>query len=95
MRFQNSEDVQIFRILIRIDGWEGSPIMALDRRRLEANDAARQRIYRPVLSRVEVIRAGRVEPFLCARPALTSAVAQWRGLAVEDYRHSCLCHSSP
>jgi transcriptional regulator GlxA family with amidase domain len=41
MRFQNSEDVQIFRILIRIDGWEGSPIMALDRRRLEANDAAR------------------------------------------------------
>jgi hypothetical protein len=43
MRFQNSEDVQIFRIVIRIDGWEGSPIMALDRRRLEANDAARQR----------------------------------------------------
>jgi AraC family transcriptional regulator len=38
-----------------------------------------------VLPCVEVMREGRVEPFLHARPSLTSAGVGWTGLAVEDY----------
>ena len=34
---------------------------------------------------VKVIREGRVEPFLRARPTLSSAAVRWTGLAVEDY----------
>src|SRR5215813_11429616 len=40
---------------------------------------------RPALPGIEVVRAGRVEAFLHARPALSSAGIQWGGLAVEDY----------
>src|SRR5262245_57465822 len=40
---------------------------------------------RPVVPGIEVVRAGRVEPFLHAHPALSSAAIQWGGLAVEDY----------
>src|SRR5262249_7231581 len=40
---------------------------------------------RPVVRGIEVVREGRVEPFLHARPALSSAEIQWGGLAVEDY----------
>src|SRR5215813_3270132 len=40
---------------------------------------------RPVVRGIEVLRAGRVDAFLHARPALSSAAIQWRGLAVEDY----------
>jgi AraC family transcriptional regulator len=39
----------------------------------------------PILSGVEVIREGRVEPFLQARPAVSSSSVRWAGLAVEDY----------
>jgi hypothetical protein len=42
-------------------------------------------IDRPVVSGIEVVREGRVEAFLPARPALSSAAIQWQGLAVEDY----------
>jgi len=35
---------------------------------------------------IEVIRAGRVEPFLPGHPALSSAAIQWGGLAVEAFR---------
>jgi len=42
-------------------------------------------IDRPVVSGIEVVREGRVEAFLHARPALSSAAIQWQGLAVEDY----------
>ena len=53
----------------------------------EAADAARRpRVYRPVIAGVQVVREGRIEPFLHACPTLTSAAVQWRGLAVEDYR---------
>jgi AraC family transcriptional regulator len=38
-----------------------------------------------VIPGVEVVREGRVEPFLRARPALSSAAVQWAGLAVEDF----------
>ena len=38
-----------------------------------------------ILSGVEVIRGGRVQPFLHARPTLSSARVSWSGLAVEDY----------
>jgi AraC family transcriptional regulator len=57
-------------------------------RRLEVHGAAavRRELHCPVIPGVRVIRAGRDEPFLGARPALTSAVVQWRGLAIEDYR---------
>ena len=41
---------------------------------------------RPVVSGIEVCRAGRIEAFLHARPALSSAAIQWGGLALEDYR---------
>lgn len=40
---------------------------------------------RLTLSRVEVKREGRVEPFLHTHPALSSVTARWTGLAVEDY----------
>lgn len=38
-----------------------------------------------VLPRVEVVREGRVEPFLHAHPTLSSAVVGWSGLTTEDY----------
>jgi AraC family transcriptional regulator len=40
---------------------------------------------RLVVAGVEVVREGRVEPFLHARPRLSSAAVQWPGLAVEDF----------
>jgi AraC family transcriptional regulator len=40
---------------------------------------------RPIVPGIEVVRGGRVEAFLHARPALSSAAVQWGGLAVEDY----------
>src|SRR5215471_14432680 len=45
---------------------------------------------RPVVPGIEVVRAGHVEPFLHAHPALSSAAIQWGGLAVEDY-HTPAC----
>ena len=42
-------------------------------------------IDRPVVPRIEVVREGRVEAFLHAHPALSSAAIQWGGLAVEDH----------
>ena len=39
----------------------------------------------PVLFGVEVVREGRVEPFLHAHPTLSSSSVRWGGLAVEDY----------
>jgi hypothetical protein len=39
----------------------------------------------PILSGVEVVREGRVEPFLHAHPTLSSSSVRWAGLAVEDY----------
>jgi len=66
---------------------EGSPICALGRGWLELNDAVRRpETYRPIVSGVEVIRAGRREPFLPMPPTCTSSVVPWRGLALEDYR---------
>src|SRR5262250_1721845 len=47
-------------------------------------------IDRPVVPRIEVVREGRVEPFLHAHPTLSSAAIQWAGLAVEDY-HTPAC----
>ena len=41
---------------------------------------------RPFVPGIEVVREGRVEAFLHARPVLSSAAIQWGGLAVEDYR---------
>ena len=38
-----------------------------------------------ILSGVEVVRNGRVEPFLHAHPTLSSGGAGWAGIAVEDY----------
>jgi AraC family transcriptional regulator len=39
----------------------------------------------PILSGVEVVREGRVEPFLHAHPTLSSSSVRWPGLAVEDH----------
>src|SRR5437879_4071245 len=41
--------------------------------------------YGFVIPGVEVVRHGRVEPFLHARPTLTSTAAQWAGLALEGF----------
>ena len=41
---------------------------------------------RSSLPGIKVVRSGRIEPFLGARPTLTSANVHWRGVAVEDYR---------
>ena len=38
-----------------------------------------------VLPAVEVVREGRVEPLLHARPTLSSAAVGWSGLAIEDH----------
>jgi AraC family transcriptional regulator len=38
-----------------------------------------------ILRGVEVIREGRVEPFLHAHPTLSSSSVRWAGLALEDY----------
>ncbi|HEX8896373.1 MAG TPA: helix-turn-helix domain-containing protein [Terriglobales bacterium] len=38
-----------------------------------------------VLAGVEVLREGRVEPFLRERPRLSSVAIRWPGLAVEDF----------
>jgi AraC family transcriptional regulator len=38
-----------------------------------------------ILPRVEVVREGRVEPFLHAHPTLSSTAVPWSGIAVEDY----------
>ncbi len=43
---------------------------------------------RVVLSRIEVVREGRVEPFVVARPTQTSASARWSGLALENYSNA-------
>jgi anthranilate/para-aminobenzoate synthase component II len=37
------------------------------------------------LSGVDVVREGRVEPFLHTQPTLSSAAVGWSGLALEDY----------
>ena len=38
-----------------------------------------------ILPRVEVVRKGRVEPFLHAHPTLSSAAVGWSGITLEDY----------
>lgn len=38
-----------------------------------------------ILPGVEVVREGRVEPLVHARPTLSSAAVGWSGLAIEDY----------
>jgi AraC family transcriptional regulator len=88
MQLRKTGNVQIFRISFRISAREDKAMPdPLNDRRLGSIDATRRSgIYRPVVSGVEVIREGQVEPFLQARPALTSAAIQWGGLALEDYR---------
>jgi AraC family transcriptional regulator len=39
----------------------------------------------PILCGVEVMREGRVEPFLHTHPTLSSSSVRWAGLALEDY----------
>jgi AraC family transcriptional regulator len=54
---------------------------------VETHDAKRRPdAYRPVLPGVQVVREGRVEPFLHACPTSSSSAVQWRGLVVENYR---------
>src|SRR5262249_37851353 len=38
-----------------------------------------------ILSGVEVMRKGRIEPFLNAHPCLSSSSVQWAGVALEDH----------
>ncbi|HKF06665.1 MAG TPA: hypothetical protein VKB49_30390, partial [Candidatus Sulfotelmatobacter sp.] len=47
----------------------------------------------PILSGVEVVRKGRVEPFLHAHPCLSSSSVHWAGVAVEDHSvPACVIH---
>jgi AraC family transcriptional regulator len=47
----------------------------------------------PILTSVEVMRRGRVEPFLHAHPCLSSASVGWAGVAVEEYSvPACVIH---
>jgi AraC family transcriptional regulator len=58
----------------------------LDVSRCPHNTAQRCSAGAPlILPGVEVMREGRVEPFLQARPTLSSAAVRWAGIAVEDY----------
>ena len=43
---------------------------------------------RGVLPGIEVVREGRVEPFVHTRPTRTSAAACWSGLALENYSNA-------
>jgi hypothetical protein len=43
---------------------------------------------RIVLSGIEVVRDGRVEPFVRAHPSLTSAAVRWSGVALENYSNA-------
>jgi AraC family transcriptional regulator len=52
-----------------------------------------EKIDSPILTGVEVMRRGRIEPFLHAHPALSSASVGWAGVAVEDYSvPACVVH---
>ena len=55
--------------------------------RHRTHDSARQRSADRslIVPGVEVMREGRVEPFLHAHPTLSSAEVRWSGLALEDY----------
>lgn len=55
--------------------------------RHRTHDSARQRSAGRslILPGVEVMREGRVEPFLPVHPTLSSAEVRWSGLALEDY----------
>ena len=47
----------------------------------------------PTLCGVEVMRKGRVEPFLNTHPSLSSSSVRWAGLAVEDHSvPACVIH---
>src|SRR5215470_19221092 len=47
----------------------------------------------PALCGVEVIRKGRVEPFLHAHPSLSSSTVRWAGVAIEDHSvPACVIH---
>jgi AraC family transcriptional regulator len=47
----------------------------------------------PILSGVEVMRRGRVEPFLHSHPSLSSSSVRWAGVAVEDHSvPACVIH---
>ena len=54
-------------------------------RLVEAPQARLQAISQPVVPRVGVVREGRAERFLEARPVLSSSPVQWRGIALEIY----------
>src|SRR3984893_6035088 len=43
---------------------------------------------RVVLSGIEVVREGRLEPFVPARPTRTSAAVCWSGIALENYSNA-------
>ena len=50
-------------------------------------------VDRPNLSGIDVVRNGRVEPFLHAHPSLSSSLVRWAGVAVEDYSvPACVIH---
>src|SRR5258706_16015946 len=53
----------------------------------DVRDTARRRPASEsvILPGVEVVREGRVERLLHARPTLSSAAVGWSGLAIEDY----------
>ena len=42
-------------------------------------------VGRLIVPRVDVVRAGRLEPILDIRPTLSSAAVQWEGIALENY----------
>jgi AraC family transcriptional regulator len=50
-----------------------------------SSDVGHATRHLPTLSGVEVVRDGRIEPFLRAPPTLSSSSVRWAGLAVEDY----------
>lgn len=54
-------------------------------RLVEAPQARSLAISQPVVPRVGVVREGRPERFLEARPVLSSSPVQWRGIALENY----------
>jgi AraC family transcriptional regulator len=64
----------------KITSAEGMAVQSTDASRSVCNPVSQVR-----LPGVEVRRAGKVEPFLQARPTLSSAAAQWSGIVLEGY----------
>jgi AraC family transcriptional regulator len=100
MQFKTTGFVQIFRFIYNVLCAPDSPdspwcfsrkVHMASKHRANVSQSAESGQARPspasriILPGIDVVREGRAEPFLGARPTLSSAPLQWRGIALENY----------